>query len=94
MAADWLDVARYADSNGYQDDGMREMWPWRDWVIAAFNRNLPYDDFITEQLAGDLLPNADAASSGSPPGSTATTCRARKAASSPRSTASSTSSIA
>ncbi len=58
MAADWLDVARYADSHGYQDDGMREMWPWRDWVIGAFNRNLRFDDFITWQLAGDLLPNA------------------------------------
>ncbi len=56
MAADWLDVARYADSHGYQDDGMREMWPWRDWVIAAFNRNLRVDQFITWQLAGDLLP--------------------------------------
>jgi hypothetical protein len=56
MAADWLDIARYADSHGYQDDGMREMWPWRDWVISAFNRNLRVDDFITWQLAGDLLP--------------------------------------
>ncbi len=56
MATEWLDVARYADSHGYQDDGMRQMWPWRDWVIAAFNRNLPFDDFITWQLAGDLLP--------------------------------------
>jgi hypothetical protein len=56
MAAEWLDVARYADSHGYQDDGMRDMSPWRDWVIAAFNRNLRFDDFITWQLAGDLLP--------------------------------------
>ena len=56
MAAEWLDVARYADSHGYQDDGMRQMWPWRDWVISAFNRNLPFDTFITWQLAGDLLP--------------------------------------
>jgi hypothetical protein len=55
MAAEWLDVARYADSHGYQDDGMREMWPWRDWVISAFNRNLRFDQFITWQLAGDLL---------------------------------------
>jgi hypothetical protein len=55
MAAEWLDVARYADSHGYQDDGMRDMWPWRDWVIAAFNRNLRFDQFITWQLAGDLL---------------------------------------
>jgi hypothetical protein len=58
MAADWLDVARYADSHGYQDDGMRPMSPWRDWVIAAFNRNMPVDQFITWQLAGDLLPDA------------------------------------
>ncbi len=56
MAAEWLDVARYADSHGYQDDGLRTMWPWRDWVIDAFNRNLPYDAFVTWQLAGDLLP--------------------------------------
>jgi hypothetical protein len=56
MAADWLDLARYADSHGYQDDGMRNMWPWRDWVIEAFNRNMPYDEFVTLQLAGDLLP--------------------------------------
>ncbi len=46
MAADWLDLARYADSHGYQDDGMREMWPWRDWVIRAFNENMPYDRFL------------------------------------------------
>lgn len=58
MAVDWLDLARYADSHGYQDDGMRDMWPWRDWVISAFNRNLPYDQFVTWQLAGDLLPDA------------------------------------
>jgi hypothetical protein len=58
MAADWLDIARYADSHGYQDDVMRDMSPWRDWVIAAFNRNMPVDQFITWQLAGDLLPNA------------------------------------
>ena len=58
MAAEWMDVARYADSHGYQDDGMRNMWPWRDWVIDAFNDNLPFDDFLTWQLAGDLLPDA------------------------------------
>jgi hypothetical protein len=58
MAADWLDAARYADTHGYQMDRPRAMWPYRDWAIAAFNRNLPYDQFITEQLAGDLLPNA------------------------------------
>lgn len=58
MASEWLDLARYADSHGYQDDGMRNMWPWRDWVIAAFNKNMQYDQFIVWQLAGDLLPNA------------------------------------
>ena len=57
MAADWLDGARYADSNGYQNDFARNMSPWRDWVIGAFNAHLPYDQFVTEQLAGDLLPN-------------------------------------
>jgi hypothetical protein len=56
MAIHWLDVARYADSHGYQDDGLRTMWPWRDWVIHAFNENYSYDQFITWQLAGDLLP--------------------------------------
>ncbi len=58
MASEWLDVARYADSHGYQDDGMRNMWPWRDWVIESFNKNMPYDKFITWQLAGDMLPEA------------------------------------
>jgi hypothetical protein len=58
MAFPWLDAARYADSNGYQTDGARYMWRWRDWVIDAFNRNMPFDQFATEQLAGDLLPNA------------------------------------
>ena len=58
MAIDWMDVSRYADSHGYQADGLRTMWPWRDWVIKSFNRNLPYDQFVTWQLAGDLLPNA------------------------------------
>jgi hypothetical protein len=56
MAAYWLDVARYADSHGYLDDKHREMSPWRDWVISAYNRNIPFDQFITWQLAGDLLP--------------------------------------
>ena len=56
MSIHWLDVARYADSHGYQDDGLRTMWPWRDWVIHAFNENYPYDKFVTWQLAGDLLP--------------------------------------
>jgi hypothetical protein len=55
MAVDWLDASRYADTHGYQDDGMRNVSPWRDWVISSFNRNLPYNKFITWQLAGDLL---------------------------------------
>lgn len=58
MTQPWLDMARYADSHGYQDDSYRTMWPWRDWVIHAFNKNMPYDEFLTWQLAGDLLPNA------------------------------------
>jgi len=58
MAVDWLDVARYADSYGFQVDRERDVWPWRDWVVNAFNDNLPYDKFVTWQLAGDLLPNA------------------------------------
>jgi len=58
FAMDWLDSARYADSNGYQSDRDRTMWPWRDWVIRAFNANLPLDQFTLEQLAGDLLPGA------------------------------------
>ena len=58
MAWPWLESARYADSNGFQGDRERTMWPWRDWVIEAFNKNLPYDDFTVWQIAGDLLPNA------------------------------------
>jgi hypothetical protein len=58
MASLWLDAARYADTSGYQSDGERSMWRWRDWVIDAFNRNLSFDRFTIEQLAGDLLPNA------------------------------------
>jgi len=57
MAAIWLDVARYSDSNGYQQERTRTMWPWRDWVIRAFNENMPFDQFTIEQLAGDLLEN-------------------------------------
>ncbi|MEO0445878.1 MAG: PSD1 and planctomycete cytochrome C domain-containing protein [Verrucomicrobiota bacterium] len=53
----WLDLARYADSNGYQHDDLRTMWPWRDWVIRALNADMPYDQFTMEQVAGDLLPN-------------------------------------
>jgi hypothetical protein len=58
MAVEWLDAARYADTSGYQSDGPRHMWRWRDWVIDAFNTNKPFDQFTIEQLAGDLLPNA------------------------------------
>ena len=58
MAERWLDAARYADSHGYQTDGEREMWRWRDWVIDAFNQNMPFDRFTIEQIAGDMLPNA------------------------------------
>ena len=59
MAAEWMDIARYADTHGYQDDFERTMWPWRDWVIHAFKENMPYDQFVTYQLAGDLMPNAN-----------------------------------
>jgi hypothetical protein len=58
MAVHWMDVARYADSHGFQDDSYRTQWPWRDWVIHAFNENLPYDKFVSWQLAGDLIPDA------------------------------------
>jgi len=58
MAVRWLNAARYADTNGYQTDGPRIMWRWRDWVVDAFNRNVPFDRFTIEQLAGDLLPRA------------------------------------
>lgn len=58
MAIPWLDVARFADSHGYQDDNYRSQWPWRDWVIHVLNNNMPYDQFITWQLAGDLIPDA------------------------------------
>lgn len=59
MALDWLDVARYADTNGFQTDAYRMNWPWRDWVIRAFNQNMPFDQFTIEQLAGDLLLDHD-----------------------------------
>ncbi|MEE2637526.1 MAG: DUF1553 domain-containing protein [Acidobacteriota bacterium] len=58
MAVEWLDAARYADTNGYQTDGERSMWRWRDWVIDAYNANMPFDQFTIEQLAGDMLPDA------------------------------------
>jgi len=58
LTLDWLDLARYSDSHGYHADGSRFMWPWRDWVIKSFRKNMPYDEFVTDQIAGDLLPNA------------------------------------
>ena len=58
LAMDWMDLSRYADSHGMHADGWRLMWPWRDWVIEAFNQNMPYDQFVTWQLAGDLMPDA------------------------------------
>jgi len=90
MTRYWLDVARYADTNGYQYDTHRSMWPWRDWVIRAYNRNLPFDQFTIEQLAGDLLP-IPRCNRKLPPASTATIRSLSKAASSTKNTASSTS---
>jgi len=58
LAILWLDISRYSDSYGYQDDNIRSQWPYRDWLIHAFNKNLPYDEFLTWQLAGDLMPDA------------------------------------
>ena len=58
MAVAWLDVARYGDTNGYLHDALRTPWPWRDWVIKAYEEDMPFDQFVVEQLAGDLLPNA------------------------------------
>jgi hypothetical protein len=66
MAANWLDLARYADTSGYHFDGVRFMWLWRDWAIDAFNKNKPYDIFTIEQLAGDLLPTRSGASASRP----------------------------
>jgi hypothetical protein len=60
QAVSWLDLARYADTHGYQDDGMRNVYPYRDWVIKAFNDNLPFDEFVKWQIAGDLLPDPSA----------------------------------
>ena len=58
MTVDWMDAARYGDSSVMHADGPRDMWPWRDWVINAYNQNMPFDQFTIEQIAGDLLPNA------------------------------------
>jgi len=58
MAVEWLDLARYADTDGYEKDSHRQMWPYRDWVINAFNSNMPFDEFTIQQLAGDMLPDA------------------------------------
>lgn len=58
LALDWMDLSRYADSHGLHADGWRSMWPWRDWVIEAFKKNMPYDQFVSWQLAGDLMPDA------------------------------------
>jgi hypothetical protein len=66
LALEWIDVARYADSFGYQSDADSNVWPWRDWVIEGFNRNLPFDRFLTWQIAGDLLPSPGADAPGSP----------------------------
>ena len=57
LALDWMDLSRYADSHGLHADGLRTMWPWRDWVLKAFKENMPYDKFVTWQIAGDLIPN-------------------------------------
>ena len=92
-ARPWLDVARYADSNGYSIDAPRQIWKYRDWVVAALNRDLPYDQFVIEQLGGDLLPNASLDQK-SPPVSTATPRSIRRAASIPNSSASKPCSIA
>ena len=59
MALDWLEASRYADTDGYQNDRLRYMWVWRDWLISTINNNMPFDQFVTEQMAGDLLPNRD-----------------------------------
>lgn len=76
----WLDLARYADTNGYEKDRARSMWPYRDWVIQALNADMPFDQFTIEQIAGDMLPNATP-SNASPPGFIATPCSTKKAAS-------------
>ena len=73
MTRNWLDAARYGDTHGLHLDNERSIWPYRDWVIRAFNENRPFDQFIVEQLAGDLLGERHAGPAASPPGSTAAT---------------------
>ena len=58
LTMDWLDLSRYADTHGLHADGIRTMWPWRDWVISAFKQNMPYDEFVSVQLSGDLRENS------------------------------------
>ena len=64
MALDWMDAARYGDSSVFHADGPRDMWVWREWVIDAFNKNMPFDQFTIEQLAGDLVARSDVAAIG------------------------------
>ena len=73
MAMPWLDAARYADTHGYHIDSLRGMWPWRDWVINAFNRNLPFDQFVDRAARRRPAARTRRASRRSPPASTATT---------------------
>ena len=77
----WLDLARYADTNGYEKDRPRSIWPYRDWVIRALNADMPFDRFTIEQLAGDMLPKAQRLEQRSPPASIATRCSTKKGAS-------------
>ena len=79
MARQWLDLARYADTSGYQYDRERVQWAWRDWVIDAWNRNLPFDQFTVEQLAGDLLPGRRSIKSSRPAFTATTRSRSRGA---------------
>ena len=93
-ARPWLDLARYADTNGYEKDQRRTAWKYRDWVIDALNRDLSFHDFTIEQIAGDMLPGRERPSSGSPPASTATRSSTRRAGSTSRRCASRRSSTA
>ena len=83
MTLVWMDAARYGDTSVFHDDGPRDMWPWRDWVLRAYRDNMPFDQFTIEQIAGDLLPEASLEQR-SPPASTATTPPLMKAGPSPR----------